>query len=57
MKMAQNKVSNLKDAIKNYVKDGSHILIGGFTSNRVPMAAVYEIIRQRIKDLQIPEMR
>lgn len=53
MKLDQNKITNLKDAIKKYVKNGSHISIGGFTSNRVPMAAVYEIIRQKKKDLHI----
>lgn len=53
MKLAQNKVTSLKDAIGEYVKNGSHISIGGFTSNRVPMAAVYEIIRQGIKNLHV----
>lgn len=43
----------LKHAIKQYVKDGSHISIGGFTLNRNPMAAVYEIIRQKIKHLHL----
>lgn len=48
-----NKVIPLKQAIERYVKDGSHISIGGFTINRNPMAAVYEIIRQRIKGLHL----
>ena len=43
----------LKKAIEQYVKNGSHISIGGFTLNRNPMAAVYEIIRQEIKNLHL----
>jgi len=53
MQMNQNKVTNLDEAIKKYVKNGFHISIGGFTANRVPMAAVYEIIRQEIRELHI----
>lgn len=48
-----NKVIPLKQAIEQYVKNGSHISIGGFTINRNPMAAVYEIIRQKISDLHL----
>ena len=47
------KVMALDQAIRCYVKDKSHISIGGFTMNRNPMAAVHEIIRQEIKDLHI----
>ena len=53
MKVNGNKVINLKDAVKTYVKDGCHLSIGGFTINRNPMAAVYEIIRQKIKNLHL----
>lgn len=53
MNTKQDKVMKLEDAIREYVKDGSHISIGGFTLNRNPMAAVYEIIRQRIKNLHV----
>ena len=48
-----DKVINMSEAIKLYVADGSHISIGGFTINRNPMAAVYEIVRQKIKDLHL----
>lgn len=48
-----DKVIPLKQAIEQYVKNGCHISIGGFTLNRNPMAAVYEIIRQKIKDLHL----
>ncbi len=41
----------LKDAIRTYVTDGCHISIGGFTVSRNPMAAVFEIMRQRKRNL------
>ena len=53
MNTKQDKLMTLGDAIREYVKNGSHISIGGFTINRNPMAAVYEIIRQGIKDLHL----
>jgi glutaconate CoA-transferase subunit A len=51
--VSQNKVMNLNEAIEEYVKDGSHISIGGFTTTRNPMAAVYEIIRQKVRNLHM----
>src|SRR5512145_2419074 len=53
MNTRQNKVMPLSAAIREYVKDGSQISIGGFTINRNPMAAVYEIIRQGIRNLHL----
>ena len=53
MKNRLNKVMPLKQAIEQYVETGSHISIGGFTINRNPMAAVYEIIRQKICNLHL----
>jgi glutaconate CoA-transferase, subunit A len=53
MNLKQNKKMELKEAISLYVKTGCHISIGGFTINRNPMAAVYEIIRQKIDKLHI----
>ncbi|MEN8212532.1 MAG: CoA-transferase [Thermodesulfobacteriota bacterium] len=43
----------LKEAVRQYIKHGCHLSIGGFTINRNPMAAVYEIIRQGIKDIHL----
>ncbi|OGR23663.1 MAG: ketoacid-CoA transferase [Desulfobacterales bacterium RIFOXYA12_FULL_46_15] len=48
-----DKTMPLHEAIQLYVKNGSHISIGGFTLTRNPMAAVYEIIRQNIRDLHL----
>ena len=49
----QNKVMDLSTAIRRFVDVGAHMSIGGFTLNRNPMAAVYEIIRQRITGLHV----
>lgn len=53
MNTTSDKVMALPDAIRRFVKDDSHISIGGFTINRNPMAAVYEIIRQGITGLHL----
>jgi acyl CoA:acetate/3-ketoacid CoA transferase alpha subunit len=54
----QNKSRDLKDkrmsvveAVAKYVPDGAFLALGGFGHVRVPMTAVYEIIRQRKRDL------
>lgn len=53
MNTATDKVMSLKEAVDRFVPDGAHISIGGFTVNRNPMAAVYEIIRQRKRRLHL----
>jgi len=53
MNTSDNKVMTLPDALSRYVSDGCHLSIGGFTINRNPMAAVYEIIRRKIKRLHV----
>lgn len=47
------KVMPLGAAVARFMKDGAHISIGGFTLNRNPMAAVYEVIRQGFKRLHV----
>lgn len=49
----EEKVMSLKETIKKFVNDGSYMAIGGFGQVRVPMAAIYEIIRQRKRNLVI----
>lgn len=44
------KIYSLSDAISKFVHDGDHLVIGGFTTNRKPYAAVHEILRQGQKD-------
>jgi glutaconate CoA-transferase, subunit A len=53
MNTDRNKVMELNAAVGRFVRDGCHISIGGFTINRNPMAAVYEIIRQKRKRLYV----
>jgi len=48
-----DKVMSLKRAVQRFVADGCHLSIGGFTVNRNPMAAVYEIIRQKRRGLHL----
>lgn len=50
-----SKIMPLSEAILRFVKDGQKIYIGGFT-HCVPYAAVHEIIRQGIKDLEVCKM-
>ena len=48
-----SKTMKLTEAVERFVSDGCHISIGGFTINRNPMAAVYEIIRQQRRHLHL----
>jgi len=48
----KKKLTSLKEAI-SAIKDGSTLAIGGVGRNKVPFAAVLEIIRQKKKDLTI----
>jgi glutaconate CoA-transferase, subunit A len=48
-----SKILTVKEAVSTYIKDGSHIAIGGFCPARNPMAIAYEIIRHKIKDLHL----
>jgi glutaconate CoA-transferase subunit A len=47
----KNKIMPLGDAIEKYVRDGDYLAIGGFGSNRTPIAACHEIVRQKKKRL------
>lgn len=47
----ENKITTLERAVRQYVADGCHLSIGGFTISRNPMAAVHEIIRQKIRNI------
>ena len=49
-KMA-NKVTTLKDAVARFIHDGDYLAIGGFGSNRTPVAACHEIVRQGRKNM------
>lgn len=45
------KVMELSEAVERYVHDGALISFGGFSATQCPMAAVHEIIRQRVRNL------
>lgn len=47
------KVMDLKEAVKKFVKDGDYVAFGGFGHVRVPMAVIYEIIRQGRRNLAV----
>lgn len=53
MNISHDKTTPLSEAVRKYVFDGCHLSIGGFTINRNPMAAVYEIIRQNIRNIHL----
>ena len=44
---------SLHDAVAKYVQSGDTICFGGFTTNRKPYAAVYEILRQGQTDFTV----
>jgi glutaconate CoA-transferase subunit A len=48
-----DKLMSLEEAVKRFIKDGCQMAIGGFTVTRNPMAVIYEIIRQKIKDIHL----
>lgn len=48
-----SKVMPVETAVSRFMSHGAHISIGGFTLNRNPMAAVYEIIRQGFRGLHL----
>jgi len=47
----KDKQMNLKEAITKFVHDGDYIAMGGFGHVRVSMAAIYEIVRQKKRNL------
>jgi glutaconate CoA-transferase subunit A len=53
MNTETEKVMSLRTAVQEFVTDGCHLSIGGFTVNRNPMGAVYEIIRQKRRGLHL----
>jgi len=48
-----DKLMSLEEAVRRFIKDGSQIALGGFTVTRNPMALVYEIVRQRARDIHL----
>jgi len=48
-----DKRTTVTDAIRRYVPDGSLVAFGGFGHIRIPMALIYEIVRQHKRDLTV----
>ena len=48
-----DKRTTLAQAVENFIPDGSFIAVGGFGHVRVPMALIYEMIRQRRRNLAL----
>jgi glutaconate CoA-transferase, subunit A len=46
-----DKQMSVEQAVSQFIKDGDYLAIGGFGHIRVPMAVVYEIIRQKRREL------
>ena len=49
----EDKVTDLREAVSKFVQDGGFIALGGFGHVRVPMAAIYDIIRQKKGNLVV----
>ena len=48
-----DKQMSVREAVERFVQDGNLIAVGGFGHVRVPMAIIYEIIRQKRRNLAI----
>lgn len=48
-----NKVMSMEEAVKKFIHDGDVIGMGGQNVGRCPMAIVYEIVRQKKKNLTV----
>lgn len=48
-----DKRTTVADAIRKYVPDGSLLAMGGFGHIRIPMALIYELVRQRKRNLTV----
>lgn len=46
-----DKVTTVAEAVRTLVHDGDYLAIGGFGTNRVPVAVCHEILRQRKQNL------
>jgi glutaconate CoA-transferase subunit A len=42
----EDKLSNVADAVRRFVRDGEYLAVGGFGADRIPTAVVHEILRQ-----------
>jgi glutaconate CoA-transferase subunit A len=52
-KSPQSKIMSADEAVRRFVREGSHVAIGGCLYSRTPTAIIHEIIRQKVSDLTI----
>lgn len=50
-KKMKSKITTVEESVKNFVKDGDYIAVGGFGGVRIPTAVIHEIIRRGRKNL------
>jgi glutaconate CoA-transferase, subunit A len=50
-RMKESKLMSLGEAVEKYVLDGEYLAMGGFGTNRTPVAACQEIVRQGRKNM------
>lgn len=48
-----DKVMSVKQAVSQLVRDGDYFASGGFSTNRIPVAVLHEIVRQKKQKLRI----
>ncbi|MFX1236912.1 MAG: CoA transferase subunit A [Promethearchaeota archaeon] len=48
-----DKRMDIKEAVNKFVNDGDYLAIGGFGHVRIPMSAIFEIVRQGKKSLSV----
>jgi glutaconate CoA-transferase subunit A len=48
-----DKVTTVADAVRRLVHDGGYLASGGFSTNRIPVAVLHEILRQRKQNLSV----
>ncbi len=46
-----NKVTSIEQAVSVHIKDGDYLAVGGFGHVRIPSAILYEIVRQKKRNL------
>jgi glutaconate CoA-transferase subunit A len=47
----RSKLTTVAEAVSRYVRDGDYLATGGFGTNRIPVALLHEIVRQRKRRL------
>lgn len=46
-----DKLTTVREAVKDYIDDGDYLAVGGFGTNRIPTAVLHEIVRQGRRNL------